>query len=242
MTAARRPSRPNEAAGHGGLLCPNGPAKRDHRPLIYFVLGGIAVAAFFTLTRKDHVPAPAMAIAAPRTQLPNIVVPVTPAGSTTSAGRPPQTWEELRASRAAALAARPAPVPVAQAEPEPEAEAPAAERPRREAARREPPRRQPAREPAVEAPAPPVPASQPASPDAADNAAPGRLTISSTPWGQLIVDGRLYGNTPRLGLPIATGQRRIRVARDGFEAFDTTLTVEPGAVIRLTGIRLREQP
>lgn len=238
----KRPSRSIEATGHGGLLFPNGPAKRDHRPLLYFVLGGIAVAAFFTLSRKDNVPAPALAIASPRTLTPNIVVPAAPAGSTTSAGRPPQTWEELRASRAAALAARPAPEPALQAEPEPEADAPAAEHPRRETTRRVPSRRQPARE-VVEAPAPPVPATQPAGPDGgAETAAPGRLTISSTPWGQLIVDGRLYGNTPRLGLPIATGQRRIRVARDGFEAFDTTLTVEPGAVIRLTGIRLREQP
>ena len=71
-------------------------------------------------------------------------------------------------------------------------------------------------------------------------AAPGRLFVNATPWGQVFVDDELIGNTPRVGVPIAAGTHRLRVSRDGFEPFERTVQVAPGQDLRLTDIVLRE--
>lgn len=73
-------------------------------------------------------------------------------------------------------------------------------------------------------------------------AAPGRLFVSSDPWGLLYLDERLTGNTPRVDQPVAPGRHRIRIVRPGYEAFDTTVTIQPGVATRLTGITLRGKP
>ena len=70
--------------------------------------------------------------------------------------------------------------------------------------------------------------------------APGRLFVSATPWGQLYVDGRLMGNTPKADLPISAGWHRVRVVHDGFEPFEQTIQVPAGQDVRLTSIVLRE--
>jgi len=209
-----------------GLLFPGGPTRRDRRPLMlgFLVLAGAGL--WFVNSRSEDVPPP-VAIIASRPAA-GTGVPVT---RRAEGGTVPTTWEELTAARAAALRNRaPEPAPVALAEPDEEVEE--REPPRR--VRREPQRRR--TEEREEQP--PPPAVEPAPP----SGEPGRLSVNAIPWGQLIVDGRIYGNTPRLNMPIAIGTRRIRIAREGFEPFDTTITVEPGESIRLTGITLRAQP
>jgi hypothetical protein len=84
----------------------------------------------------------------------------------------------------------------------------------------------PARPPAVTRPAAPPPA------------APGRLFINATPWGQLYVDGVLIGNTPQVDVTVPAGPRVLRVVRDGYRPFETRLQVAPGQVVRLTDIVL----
>ena len=74
----------------------------------------------------------------------------------------------------------------------------------------------------------------------ASSAAPGRLFVNATPWGQVFVDDELIGNTPRIGVPIGSGKHRVRVSRDGFESFERTVQVAPGQDVRLTDIVLRE--
>jgi serine/threonine-protein kinase len=71
-------------------------------------------------------------------------------------------------------------------------------------------------------------------------AAPGRLFVNATPWGQVFVDDALIGNTPRVGVPISAGTHRVRVSRDGFDPFERTVQVAPGQDLRLTDIVLRE--
>jgi len=208
---------------HNGLLFPDGPTRSKRSPLIIVGLLAVAGLAWFATRSSPAAPPPLVTLAPERP-----VVASVPRD--TSGAQPPRNWEELVAQRSAARRA---------------AEATAPEQP--EAIEPEPPRRteRPRRAPARERPVPvPAAAEQPASPAPAApvSADPGRLTISSTPWGQLVIDGRMYGNTPRIGLPIAVGQRRIRIARDGFAPFDTTITVDPGENIRITGITLREQP
>lgn len=74
----------------------------------------------------------------------------------------------------------------------------------------------------------------------ASAAAPGRLFVNATPWGQVFVDDELIGNTPRIGVSIGSGTHRVRVSRDGFESFERTVQVAPGQDVRLTDIVLRE--
>jgi serine/threonine-protein kinase len=123
----------------------------------------------------------------------------------------------------------------------PESPAPAAEVPRRDTV-------------TVAAPPPPHPTPQRVAPSpparsmrwAADPrptslpALPGRLFVNATPWGQVYVDGELVGNTPQVGVPVAPGPHRLRVARDGFEPFEVALRVTPGQELRFTDIVLRE--
>jgi serine/threonine-protein kinase len=106
--------------------------------------------------------------------------------------------------------------------------------------------------PTLRRPAAPVPASSETSPpegatvqgDRAQRATrptagPGRLFVNATPWGQLYIDGRLIGNTPKLNLPLGPGTHIIRVERFGFEPYARRIEVAPGQEIRMTDIVLQ---
>jgi PEGA domain-containing protein len=82
------------------------------------------------------------------------------------------------------------------------------------------------RRPALPPPPPPPPA-------------PGYLSINSTPWAELSVDGRVVGNTPQLGIRVAPGRHRLVLVRDGFAAETTWVTVAPGATVKNTGLTLK---
>jgi hypothetical protein len=69
--------------------------------------------------------------------------------------------------------------------------------------------------------------------------APGALYVNATPWGQLYIDGRLIGNTPKGNLRIDPGTHTIRVVRFGFEPYERTIRVAPGQEIRMTDIVLQ---
>jgi serine/threonine protein kinase len=67
----------------------------------------------------------------------------------------------------------------------------------------------------------------------------GKLFISATPWAELSIDGRPVGNTPRANLELPAGTHRLHLQRDGFLPYDTSITVAPGATVRLTDIVLK---
>jgi len=104
--------------------------------------------------------------------------------------------------------------------------------------------------PVVTQPAP-SPLRTPASPSGPGVVAPppaarapsggrtGKLFIAATPWAELSIDGRLVGNTPKANLDVPAGRHRLRLQRDGFLPFDTTISVFPGATVRITDIVLR---
>jgi len=68
----------------------------------------------------------------------------------------------------------------------------------------------------------------------------GRLSVNATPWGQLYVDGQLVGNTPKINLTVNAGTHTIRVARDGFDPVERSVTVGAGQSVRVTDIVLTE--
>jgi serine/threonine-protein kinase len=68
--------------------------------------------------------------------------------------------------------------------------------------------------------------------------APGSLWISAEPWAWVSVDGSRVGRTPVIDVPIAAGDHTVLLELDGYEPLRREITVEPGAEIRLTGLRL----
>jgi serine/threonine-protein kinase len=95
----------------------------------------------------------------------------------------------------------------------------------------------PTRPRAVPTPRVREPEPEPAPPPAD----PGRLFISSVPWGTLSVDGRVIGNTPMANLSISAGTHFLRITHDGFEPYERQVEVAPGQQVRLIGIQLQEK-
>ena len=130
-----------------------------------------------------------------------------------------------------------APAPVVEARP-PVVDTPAPSPPRRSAPQRV------VTPPAERTPRPTLPAATgqvvAIPPAPAPAPAAGTLSISSFPWGELSVDGHRVGNTPQAGILLRPGKHTVRVSRDGYQAFETTIDVAPGEVVRLTEIALKE--
>jgi len=110
----------------------------------------------------------------------------------------------------------------------------------------------PAAPPVQAAPAPAVPQASPPAPRPTPRptpppprpvvtatAAPARLFVNSTPWGQVYIDGQLVGNTPQANLVVGAGAHRVRVARDGFQPWERAVQLAPGQELRITDISLQ---
>jgi hypothetical protein len=82
-----------------------------------------------------------------------------------------------------------------------------------------------------------VPQQPPATPVPAVPAAPagvGYLRVSTVPPdAQVFLDGRKISDGSAVDLPIPAGSHRLRIAASGYNAFDTTISVEPGNTVRL---------
>jgi len=175
---------------------------------------------------------------------PGFVPVAQPPSDTTLAARPADTTPLPAPPAAREARRRPAPPPTGR-EAAPRTRTADTRRQRRDSATAANARQTPARPAAAApqraaAPAPEIAVTPSAAPPsgAAPGADSGRLFVSATPWGQLYVDGRLVGNTPRANLPLAPGAHTIRVVREGFESYERSVTLAPGQVLRLTDIVL----
>lgn len=65
------------------------------------------------------------------------------------------------------------------------------------------------------------------------------LSLNSFPWGVVTVDDNPVGNTPMVSLPVLAGTHRIRIEHAGYVPYDKVVFIEPGQVLRLTGIVLQ---
>jgi serine/threonine protein kinase len=109
----------------------------------------------------------------------------------------------------------------------------------------QPARERPRRPPPNERPRRPRPLASPRAtrtPPPSTVQEPGRLFVSSRPWGSLYVDGTLVGNTPRANLAISAGTHRIRIVRNGFLPFERQVSVSAGDRVRLVDIVLQAAP
>lgn len=97
--------------------------------------------------------------------------------------------------------------------------------------------------PVAPEPARAPPAVEPAAPARRQQATPrveepGLLSINSSPWGAVLLDGHPIGNTPRANVPVSPGVHVLRVVRDGFVPFEREIRLTPGQVLRITDIVL----
>jgi serine/threonine-protein kinase len=100
--------------------------------------------------------------------------------------------------------------------------------------------------PADRAPVAPVAPSTPSSIPSTPVAAPvinttgggGKLTVNASPWGQVFVDDRFIGNTPRANIELPAGTHTLRVSRQGFESVTRSVTIKAGETVRITNIVL----
>jgi hypothetical protein len=68
--------------------------------------------------------------------------------------------------------------------------------------------------------------------------APGYLSINSSPWARVLVDGRGVGTTPQVKIRVTAGQHHLLLVREGFQSHSAWVTVPAGGTVRLTDITL----
>ena len=68
--------------------------------------------------------------------------------------------------------------------------------------------------------------------------APGYLSINSSPWARVLVDGRAVGTTPQVRIRVTAGRHHLMLVREGFQTHTAWVTVSAGGTVRLTDITL----
>jgi len=97
-------------------------------------------------------------------------------------------------------------------------------------------------------PAPPAPPARPARPAPSPRRRPtqrvvglaGYLSINSSPWAELSVDGRVVGNTPQIRVRVSPGRHHLLLVREGFKTHDAWVDVIAGGTVRITNITLEK--
>ena len=68
--------------------------------------------------------------------------------------------------------------------------------------------------------------------------APGYLSINSSPWARVLVDGSALGTTPQVRIRVTAGRHLLVLSREGFRTHSAWVTVPAGGTVRLTDITL----
>jgi len=68
----------------------------------------------------------------------------------------------------------------------------------------------------------------------------GYLSINSSPWAELSVDGRMVGSTPQVRIRVTPGRHHLVLEREGFQTHRAWVNVPAGGTVRLTDITLAE--
>jgi len=66
----------------------------------------------------------------------------------------------------------------------------------------------------------------------------GYLSINSSPWAEVSVDGHVVGSTPQVRIRLSSGRHHVLLVRAGFRPHNAWVTVPAGATVRLTDITL----
>ncbi len=66
----------------------------------------------------------------------------------------------------------------------------------------------------------------------------GYLSINSSPWAELSVDGHVVGSTPQVRIRVTPGRHHLLLVREGFQTHSAWVSVPAGGTVRLTDITL----
>jgi serine/threonine-protein kinase len=70
------------------------------------------------------------------------------------------------------------------------------------------------------------------APSASAGGRTGILRINSRPWAQILVDGRLMGNTPQPNLQLSAGSHKVQLVNQPMGLSKTfSITVKAGEVV-----------
>jgi hypothetical protein len=86
------------------------------------------------------------------------------------------------------------------------------------------------------------PLEAPASPPPRRPVGTGYLSINSSPWAEVAVDGHVVGNTPQVRIRVTPGRHHLVLVREGFQTHSAWVNVSAGGTVRLTDITLAKIP
>lgn len=67
------------------------------------------------------------------------------------------------------------------------------------------------------------------------------LNLVSVPSGQIAIDDSIVGETPK-SLSLPAGTHKIRISREGYLPYETSIVILSGEYLRITDIVLKEKP
>lgn len=67
------------------------------------------------------------------------------------------------------------------------------------------------------------------------------LNLVSEPSGKIAIDDSVVGETPK-SLSLPAGTHKIRISREGYLPYETTIAILSGEYLRITDIVLKEKP
>ncbi len=68
----------------------------------------------------------------------------------------------------------------------------------------------------------------------------GYLSVNSSPWAVLSVDGRVAGSTPQVRVRVTPGRHHLLLVRQGFKPHSAWVDVAAGGTVRITNITLEK--
>ena len=68
----------------------------------------------------------------------------------------------------------------------------------------------------------------------------GYLSVNSSPWAELSVDGRVTGSTPQVRVRVTPGRHHLLLVREGFKTHSAWVDVAAGGTVRITNITLEK--
>ena len=95
-------------------------------------------------------------------------------------------------------------------------------------------------EPPKPPPLPPPPPPPPRRPTQRAVGLAGYLSINSSPWAELSVDGRVAGSTPQVRVRVTPGRHHLLLVREGFKTHSAWVDVAAGGTVRITNITLEK--
>ncbi|HEX9729766.1 MAG TPA: PEGA domain-containing protein [Gemmatimonadales bacterium] len=73
------------------------------------------------------------------------------------------------------------------------------------------------------------------------HAPPGTLYVDARPWAEVFLDNESVGYTLLVAHPVQAGRHQLRLVRDGYAPFDTTIAVSAGEPVRLGTVLLKRR-